>query len=154
MMDEPTPTQNEKLLAGLAHGSIVLAPLTNGLGGIAASLVIWLVQREKSAYVAGQAVQALAYQALTLIVTMLAWCCWGALWMVLLLPPILVNPAAYETTPPPGLWIGLILMLVPVAIWGLTILYGIWGAVRALGGHDFKYAIIGKWLTEQQREAS
>jgi hypothetical protein len=49
------------------------------------------------------------------------------------------------------LWAGLILMIVPLSIWGLTILYGLWGAARCLGGHDFKYAIIGNWLESQRR---
>jgi hypothetical protein len=48
------------------------------------------------------------------------------------------------------LWAGLILMIVPPGIWGLIILYGLWGAGRCLGGHDFKYAIIGKWLESQR----
>jgi hypothetical protein len=60
------------------------------------------------------------------------------------------GPLEYDTSPPPGLWAGLILMIVPLGIWGLTILYGLWGAARCLGGHDFKYAIIGNWLESQR----
>jgi len=45
--------------------------------------------------------------------------------------------------------IGLFLMIVPFGIWGLTILYGLYGAARCLGGHDFKYAVIGNWLNSQ-----
>jgi hypothetical protein len=45
--------------------------------------------------------------------------------------------------------VGLLLMVVPFGIWGLTILYGLYGAVRCYGGHDFKYAIIGDWLESQ-----
>lgn len=142
-------SQNEKVLAGLAHGSILLGLFSNGLGGIVAALVIWLVQKEKSAYVAGQALQALVYQALTFLITMLAWCCWGVLWMVLLLPPLIADPAAYEFAPPPGMWAGLILVIVPLLIWGITILYGLWGAARCFGGHDFRYAIVGRWLDSQ-----
>ena len=142
-------SQNEKVLAGLAHGSILLGLFSNGLGGIVAALVIWLIQKEKSAYVAAQALQALVYQALTFLITMLAWCCWGVLWMALLLPPILADPAAYENAVPPGMWTGLILIIVPLVIWGITILYGLWGAARCLGGHDFRYAVIGRWLDKQ-----
>jgi hypothetical protein len=146
MSEQASLTQNEKTLAGLAHGSILLSIFTSGIGGIIATLVIWATQKEKSAYVAGQALQALVYQAVVFIVTMLAWCCWGMLWMVMILVPITADPGAYDTTPPAGLWVGLFLMVVPLAIWGLAILYGLWGAVRCLGGHDFKYAIIGNWL--------
>jgi hypothetical protein len=47
------------------------------------------------------------------------------------------------------MWIGLALMIVPLGIWGLTIIYGLWGGVRCFSGHDFKYAIIGNWLARQ-----
>jgi len=146
MSDQVTLTQNEKTLAGLAHGSILLGLFTSGVGGIVTALVIWLVEKEKSAYVAAQALQALVYQAVTFIVTMLAWCCWGVLWMVMILGPLSANPSAYDAAPPAGMWFGLFLMLVPLVIWGLTILYGLWGAARCLGGHDFKYAIVADWL--------
>ena len=42
--------------------------------------------------------------------------------------------------------IGLLLMVVPFGLWGLTILYALWGAVRCLAGDDFRYVVIGKWL--------
>jgi uncharacterized Tic20 family protein len=142
--------QNEKVLAGVAHGSVLLGIFTNGLGGIVAALVIWLMQREKSAYVAGQALQALVYQTATMVITMMAWCCWGVLWTVLLLPPIFANPEAYENALPSGFWVGLGLMIVPLALWGLSILYGLWAAARTLGGHDFRYVIIGNWLESQK----
>jgi hypothetical protein len=80
---------------------------------------------------------------------MIVWCCWGALYMTLIFVPLLSNPGAYEAAPPAGLWVGLALMIVPFGIWGLTILYGLYGAVRCLGGHDFNYAIIGNWLDSQ-----
>ena len=143
-------TQDNRTWAGLAHGSILLAPFTSGLGGIVAALVIWALQKEKSAWVAGQALQALVYQALAFLVPMVAWCCWGALWTLLILIPIAGNPAAYETTLPAGFWVGLGLMIIPLALWGLTILYGLWAAVRTFSGHYFKYIIIGQWLDRQQ----
>ena len=150
-MDEPiTTTQSERNLAALAHAGVLLGLFTNGMGGIGVALVVWLIQKEKSAYVAAQALQALVYQVATLIVTMLAWCCWTVVWLALLLPPLFANPGAYENTPPPGMWVGLSLMVIPLGIWGLTVLYGLWGAVRCLGGHAFRYAIIGGWLARQQ----
>jgi uncharacterized Tic20 family protein len=150
MSEERTITQDERVLAGLAHGSILLGVWTNGIGGIAAALVIWMSQKEKSAYVAAQALQALIYQVATGVISLLLWCFWGAVWMALLLPPLIADPEAYETSPPPGLWVGLILMIVPFGIMGLTILYGLWGALRSFNGHDFKYIIIGNWLEDRK----
>ena len=146
MTEQAVLTQNEKTLAGLAHGSILLGIFTSGIGGIVAALVIWAVEKEKSAYVAAQALQALVYQAVTFLVTTAVWCCWGMLWMLLILVPLSSNPAAYDVAPPAGIWVGLFLMIVPLGIWGLIILYALYGAVRCFGGHDFKYAVIGNWL--------
>ena len=142
--------QNERLLAALAHGSVLFAIFTNGIGGIAAALVIWLTQKEKSEYVRFQALQALVYQALIFIVTMGLWFCWGMSWLVLLMPPLIANPGAYQTTPPPGLWVGLSLIAVPVCVGLLTLVYGLWGAVRCLSGADFRYLVIGNWVAAQE----
>jgi uncharacterized protein len=150
MSETKALTQEERTLAGLAHGSVLLGIFTNGVGGILAALVIWILQKEKSAYVAFQALQALVYQVAVFMVTMIAWCCWGVLYAVMILVPIASNPGAYEVTPPAGLWVGLILMVVPIGIWGLTILYGLWGAARCLSGEDFRYVLVGRWLKSTQ----
>jgi uncharacterized Tic20 family protein len=149
MNGQATLTKDEKTLAGLAHGSILLGLVSGGIGGIVAALVIWLTQKEKSAYAGAQALQALVYQAITLIVTTLVWCCWGLLWVLLIVVPVTSQPYAYESAPPPGIWVGMALMVFPLAVWALTILYGLYGAARCFGGHDFKYAIIGNWLKGQ-----
>jgi uncharacterized Tic20 family protein len=146
MSEKKDIKQEERVLAGLAHGSILLGIFTNGLGGIATALVIWLTQKEKSAYAAGQALQSLVYQLATTVLTWLLWCCWGTAWLGMILPPLIANPDAYRATPPPGMWVGLGLIFVPLSIMGLITLYGLWGAVRCLSGHDFKYAIVGRWL--------
>jgi uncharacterized Tic20 family protein len=139
-------TQDEQTLAGLAHASILLGVLTGGIGGIVVALIIWLTQKEKSAFVAAQSLQALVYQVVTTAFTWVIWACWGLLWLLLLLPPLFANPDAYQDAPPPGLWVGLCLMIVPFGLWGLTILYGLWGALRSFSGMDFRYAVIGRWL--------
>ena len=48
MSDQVTITQDDKVLAGLAHGSTLLNLFTGGFGGIIAALVIWLTQKDKS----------------------------------------------------------------------------------------------------------
>lgn len=148
-MNVQTTTQEERMLAALAHGSVLLGSFTSGLGGMVAALVIWLVEREKSAYAAGQALQALVYQVITFALMMFAWCCWGLLWMLLILVPIWNNPTAYESTPPAEMWIGLALMAIPLAFMVLVTFYGLYAGVRCLQGHDFRYALIGRWLKSQ-----
>jgi uncharacterized Tic20 family protein len=55
MSEQLAPTQDEKTLAGLAHGSILLGIFTSGAGGIIAALVIWATQKDKAPYAAAQA---------------------------------------------------------------------------------------------------
>jgi uncharacterized Tic20 family protein len=141
-----TITQDDKVLAGLAHGSTLLNLFTGGFGGIIAALVIWLTQKDKSEYAAFQGLQAMVFQIAAFLLTMVAFCCWGLLWMLMIFVPLFANPGAYEYAPPAGMWVGMSLMIIPFGIWGITILYGLWGAVRCLGGHDFKYILIGRWL--------
>jgi uncharacterized Tic20 family protein len=143
-------TQNERGLAGLAHGSILLGIFTGGIGGVVAAVIIWLTQREKSAYAAYQSLQAAVYQGVIFLVTMTCWCCWGLLWTASIMAPLISNPERYENQPPASLWWGLVLMIIPLGVWGLTTLYGMYGAARCFGGHDFKYAVIGDWLKSQE----
>lgn len=150
MNEEVVIEKNERVLAALAHGSIVLGAFTNGIGGIGTALVIWLTQKEKSAYAAAQALQALVYQVGVFILAGLVWCCWGMAWMGMMLPPLFANPEAYEAAPPAGMWIALVALVIPLGICGLTALYALWGATRCLGGHDFRYALIGRWLEDQK----
>ena len=103
--DNPV-SKDERTLAALAHASIILGLFTNGVGGLITALLIWLTQREDSDYVANQSLQALVYQAVVLLVTMTAWCCWGALWMAMIFVPLFADPAVYEAAPPAGLWVG------------------------------------------------
>jgi uncharacterized Tic20 family protein len=150
MGEQSAIKQDERVLAGLAHGSVLLGPLTNGVGGIVSALVIWLIQRDKSAYVAFQALQALVYQVAAFVLTGLVTCLWAAVWMVMWLPAMAANPEAYKDVPPTGMWIGLALAIIPIGVWAVTMVYGLVGAARTLGGHDFQYAIIGKWLKSQR----
>lgn len=147
---EETRTTDERVLASLAHGSILLGLFTNGLGGIATSLAIWLTQREKSDYVARQALQALVYQIATFVITLTAFSCWGLTWLGLTLPPLLVNGQAYQNAPPPGMFAGLGLLFCPLALGLITILYSLFGALRCLSGHEFEYIIVGSWLARQR----
>lgn len=150
MSEQTVVAQHERRLAGLAHGSILLGIFTSGAGGIIAALIIWLSQKEKSIYAANQSLQALVYQGVVFLVTMTCWCCWGLLWTASFLTPIIGNPERYENQVPATLWLGLALIIIPLGVWGLTILYGLYGAVCCFGGHDFKYAVIGDWLKSQE----
>ena len=123
MEEQGSKTQLERVLAALAHGSI----------GIVGALCIWLVMRRRSAYVRGQALQAIVYQ----VAAVVLWLGGSVVWEILSL--IIVNGVWRN----PPLWYA-VLDAFPVGFPVLAILYALWGAVRCLGGHDFRYAIVGK----------
>ncbi len=137
------PTSDERTLAALAHGSILLGVLTSGIGGIVAALVIWLVQRDRSRYVAFQALQATIYQLVGTVVFGALVLCW-ALTIPVSLIPAMANPAAYRNAPPPTMWIALALGCIPLFIGAVWTMYGLWGAIRTWAGADFRYPIIGR----------
>jgi uncharacterized Tic20 family protein len=145
MTEDRTVSQDERMLAALAHGGILLGLPTNGIGGIAAALVIWLTQRDRSTYVAFQALQALIYQVIVLLFTMMLFGCWGILWLLMVIPSAAIGIPS-GGGPPSGVWVGLALLACPLTVSAILVLYGLWGAIQALGGKDFRYLIIGPWL--------
>jgi uncharacterized Tic20 family protein len=140
MTSEKSYSQEERLLAALAHAAII-----TGMIAPIAGLLIYITQKEKSAYAARQGMQAAIYQLLGLLVMILAWSCWGIFYTISLIP-LMANADKYQDAPPPIFWIGLGSMIcpfIPMAIWGS---YGLWGAVRAWTGADFRYLVIGQMV--------
>ncbi len=141
MESSSQPTSDERILAGIAHASILLSFLGPVIPGI-----LWTTQRRKSQYVAFHALQAMGYQIL------LFWC--GILFslLVAVLFTAVVFILAILTLNHPGypvdfLFIGrFILALVILGIWGIFILIGILGGVLCLTGRDFRYPFLGNRL--------
>jgi len=127
-------TQDEKTLAALAHGSIVLGLVSGGVGGIIAALVIWITYKERSAYVAFQSLQAMVFQGLTLVAAFLVGLVWavvGALSAIVI--GLLLIPAA------------IVVSFVPVALF----FYGLYAAYATYQGRDFEYWLLADVLRGQ-----
>ena len=137
---EKSYSQEERLLAALAHAAII-----TGMIAPIAGLLIYITQKEKSAYAARQGMQAAIYQLLGLLVMILAWSCWGIFYTISLIP-LMVNADQYHDAPPPIFWIGMGSMICPFIVMALWGLYGLWGAVRAWTGADFRYFVIGQMV--------
>jgi uncharacterized Tic20 family protein len=134
------PTAEERLMAALCHGAVAMSG-----PGILVGVLIWLTQKEKSAYASRQGLQAAVYQLLGMIGIVGMWIAWGIFYAISILPMV-QDPARYEEAPPPIFWAGLISMAIPMGlmiVWGL---YGLWGALQCWRGREFRYAIIGKRL--------
>jgi uncharacterized Tic20 family protein len=119
----------------LAHLSVLLNLVTGVLGPVAA-LIIYLVYKERSRYVAYQAMQAFVFQ-------LVWWVGGGALigiiWAVTgLLSAVLVGllciPFAVIAT--------IVLAIAPLA----ALIYGVIAAIETSQGHDFRYWLVGDWV--------
>jgi len=133
-MAEPKP--NERIAAALAHGLII----ANWMGAIAAALV-WLLEKEKSKYVALQALQAVAYQFLGLLFWLGGLFCYMATLFGGIGLAALLNPqgegdgviAFFSIAPTCALFF----------LWALFMIYGLYGAYACLLGRDFRYLVVG-----------
>ncbi|HOA21976.1 MAG TPA: DUF4870 domain-containing protein [Anaerolineaceae bacterium] len=123
-------TTEERTWALLAHLSIFVNLFT-GLLGTAAALVIYLIYKDKSKYVAYQSLQALIFQLVFFLggglLIGLVWTITGLLSIILI--GLILIPFA------------LIFSLLPIG----CLAYAIYAAVETYHGKDFKYWLVGDW---------
>lgn len=135
------PTSEEKVLAALAHGSVLFAWF-----GPIAPTILWVTQRKKSKYVRFHALQAMGYQALGF---------WG--WILGIIAAFigmfgmtflaaLVLDANQMKSSAIEIFLQVFMILSIFGLWGFFFLGGLAGAVFCMTGHDFRYPIIGPWL--------
>lgn len=129
-----TPSK-EHNWAMLAHLSILLNIFTLILGPILA-LIIYLVYKDRSRYIAYQALQSTIFQ---LIVWVGVGLVIGAIWLVtaalsILLIGLLCIPFSLLAT--------IFLLVVPLA----SLVYGVYAAIQCSHGKDFRYWLIGDWV--------
>jgi uncharacterized Tic20 family protein len=129
----PLSPADERTWAMIAHLSILGNLVTGFLGPIAA-LVIYLVFKERSRYVAYQAMQAFVFQ---LIAWVGAWALAGVVWTISgILSAVLIGILCMP--------LACLFSLIPVA----ALVYGVIGGVQASQGQDFKYWLIGDWVRQ------
>lgn len=147
-------TAEERNWAAIAHASVLVSGLLGimsaGIGTLLVAvlpLAIYVGFRERSRFVAFQALQATALQLGGLIVyaiglavliffTVIAWVVAGILTVVLI--GVLLYPLALAVT--------MILVIYAVLFPLLIMAYGLYGAVEAGKGLDFRYVWIADWL--------
>ena len=129
-------TNEEMIVSALAHASVILGVVTGGLAGVAIALVLWLIYKDKSRYIAFQAMQALVFQLAIAAVLLLA-----GITMVISFVTICLIP------------VGLILLLALIALPFAALFYGLYGAYETYYGEDFQYAWVGELVTKQGQAA-
>lgn len=115
----------------LSHLSVLLNLVTGVLGTVAA-LVIYLVFKDRSKYVAYQSLQAFIMQ---LIVWVGGGVIVGAVWVLTgILSAVLVGVACIP--------FAICLSFLPV----IAVVYGVIGGIECSQGRDFRYWLIGDWV--------
>lgn len=129
---QPLSQSDERTWAMLAHLSVLLNLVTGFFGPIAA-LVIYLIYKDRSRYVAYHSLQSFIMQMILWIggglLSGIAWTISGALVAVLGLGCLLMPFA-------------LIISLAPV----VALVLGVIGAIQTSQGQDFRYWLIGDWV--------
>jgi uncharacterized Tic20 family protein len=127
---QPLTPADERTWAMLAHLSGLLNLIT-GFLGIIAALVIYLVFKDRSRYVAYQSMQSFLFQLIFWlgggILAVILWVVTASLTLVLV--GLLCVPLAC------------IVSFLPLG----ALVYGIVGAVECNSGHNFRYWLIGDW---------
>jgi uncharacterized Tic20 family protein len=129
----PLSPADERTWAMLAHLSTLLNLVTGFLGPVGA-LIIYIVLKDRSRYVAYQSLQSLVFQLIVWVgggvLAGTAWVLSGALAAVAI--GCLCMPIAA------------LISLIPIA--GLV--YGVVGGIQCSQGQDFRYWLVGDWMRE------
>jgi len=140
----PLVSQEERIMAAFSHITVLLPML-----GIIVPIVFWATQKDKSRYVAFQALQAAVYQ----FVMLFAYFVGGACYIISFFGIFL--GASFDRTPNPGSFpVGLIVLpfivFGVIGLGGLAFLsYAVIGAVQSFRGKDFRYLLIGNFLAKR-----
>ena len=146
-MDTPKPlsTQDERVIAALSHVTSLFPMM-----GIIAPIIIWVTQRERSKFVAFQSLQALAYQISMLLFFIIGMACYTVSFFGTFFTIPLAATAENNSAMPVLFFI---FFAIPFIVMGVLFvshfiltLYGVVGAVMALGGKDFRYLVIGRMV--------
>jgi uncharacterized protein len=128
---EPLKPSEERTWAMLAHLSVLLNLVTGVLGPVAA-LIIYLIYRDRSRYVAYHSLQSLLLQLIVWLggglITAFVWMVVGTLSMIII--GLCLIPFA------------ILVSFIPLA----ALVYGVIGAIQTNQGQDFRYWLIGDWV--------
>jgi len=141
-----TPSQDERVLAALAHACCIFPTI-----GMVGAIVIWATQKEKSDFTAFQALQAVVYHLVMIVVGFLSGICYMCAFLTFPLIMIIVgigSESAFKISPFVFMPMGMpfLMMGLMFLFWFLFIVYGFFGALMTLQGKDFRYVIIGNKL--------
>lgn len=152
-------------MAALGHATIAWPVM-----GLIAPAIIWATQREKSPFLAFQALQAAAYHMTLILAGLACGVCYFCSYVGMVVGVIGASVSTYFAIPAQGptpgelspaalipMLLGFLgtivfyvlifgLLFVGLAVWGAYIGYGLYGAVATLRGKDFRYMFLASRL--------
>lgn len=133
--DLPTPTQEERTTAMLAHLLMIFT-------GFIGPLVLYFVKRE-SRFIAFHSVQALIYQCFAFLFSMALIVGSFVIFVVMM---AVGNKAEHPSGPPAGFFIFFgSFWIVWMGFWVLTLVLGIIYTIKASNGEWAGYPVVGTW---------
>jgi uncharacterized Tic20 family protein len=134
------PTSDERLLAALAHGSVLFS-----FFGPIGPVLVWILQRRKSDYASFHALQAMGFQVLFFWL----WIIIGIISPLISLIVLVAGASALEGTDFSGMFPfifqGAFLFMI-FGAFGIYFLCGLIAAGFCAAGKDFRYPLFGNWL--------
>lgn len=145
-VEAPSISQEIRLLAAISHASVIFTNI-----GFFIPIVIYLTQKKKSSYLGFQALQALIWQIVMFVFTILTSSCMvGSIFIPVLFATSTQNERLLEFSGG-GIFFAVIISVFLMTFGNLAfIIYGIIGAVRTYQGKDFRYVFIGNRIDKSK----
>ena len=125
----------EKLMSLFSHLSILIPNI-----GIMAPIIIWVTQKDKSQFARFNALQAIFFQLIFFVLTILSVFI-GMLLMFISLPALISSP---DDVPGILFWVSMGIMNLHFPFWLIFAIFGIVASVKSFRGNVFKYPVIGR----------
>lgn len=139
IVETPSVSQEVRLLAAISHASVIFTNI-----GFLVPIGIYLTQKKKSSYLGFQALQALIWQIVMFVFSILASSCMvGSIFIPVLLTTSSQNARSVEFAGG-GIFVMMMVSVFIMLIGNIAfVIYGIIGAIMAYQGRDFRYVFIG-----------
>lgn len=143
--------EDERLTAAIAHASMIANAA--GLTGLTLTVILWATQRRRSRFVRAHIVQALVYQAGTLLGVVLLMLLWSGCLLLSLLPAALRPDLYRDGTLPDTFWVALSGLILPIGYGFAATMYALYGAYMVYRGNRFAYPLAGRLVARDLEEA-
>lgn len=124
-----------------------------GLTGLVLTVILWATQRRRSRFVRAHIVQALVYQAGTLLGVVLLMLLWSGCLLLSLLPAALRPDLYRDGTLPDTFWVALFGLILPIGYGVAATLYALYGAYQVYRGARFAYPLAGRLVARDLEES-